>query len=567
MATIIPVAYNPSLNPIPGTEQVGELAIGITAQDYSLQPGGVRFWATPDLDLGYVIAHVNPSGNQPNPVSIFPTYVGFWRSDSLTEPSFIELAEDVSVWDGNPQTFTNGLEAKTWLNNNGYWTSFTGNLLLSLDSGNSSSYSGTGSIWYDISGNGNNATLFNSPTYSSSYSGILQFDDASLEYGTFNDLGNLSQFTVEAWFRLTSSLTGKVSSIVSNQYNSSTAVNFSIGTNNAPNDYNLSVGFYDNIWYNTTGFVPQTNVWYQVVGTYDGTSLRQYINGQASGGTINISRTPISGGNNRLMRRWDETLSSGYLIDGDLAIVKIYSEALSSSDILDSYNSTYTRFIDVTPTPTPTSSVTPTPTVTPTPPSSVTPTPTSSVTPTVTPTQTSSVTPTPTVTPTQTTSVTPTLTVTPTITPTPTRPAYLYYRWQITETKTTPPDANAVQASEFVFQINGVDQSMAGVTVTNPSGSNPSGETPSNLVDNNLTTKVVDINFVTNGLSNFIFQFGSAKSFNGYRWATANDFESRDPKSWTIAGSNNGTTWTTLSTVSNFTATVARDTYQTPQTY
>jgi len=345
MATIIPVAYNPSLNPIPGTEQVGELAIGTTNQDYSLQPGGVRFWATPDLDLGYVIAHVNPSGNQPNPVSIFPTYVGFWRSDSLTESSFIELTEDVSVWDGNPQTFTSGLEAKTWLNNNGYWTSFTGNLLLSLDSGNSSSYSGTGSIWYDISGNGNNATLFNSPTYSSSYSGILQFDDASLEYGTFNDLGNLSQFTVEAWFRLTSSLTGKVSSIVSNQYNSSTAVNFSIGTNNAPNDYNLSVGFYDNTWYNTTGFVPQTNVWYQVVGTYDGTSLRQYINGQASGGTINISRTPISGGNNRLMRRWDETLSSGYLIDGDLAIVKIYSEALSPSNILDSYNSTYTRFL------------------------------------------------------------------------------------------------------------------------------------------------------------------------------------------------------------------------------
>ena len=87
------------------------------------------------------------------------------------------------------------------------------------------------------------------------------------------------------------------------------------------------------------------------------------------------------------------------------------------------------------------------------------------------------------------------------------------------------------------------------------------------MVDNNLTTKALDLNFVTNGLTNFIFQFGSAKSFNGYRWATANDEESRDPKSWTIAGSNNGTTWTTLSTVSGFNATVARDTWQTPQTY
>ena len=176
----------------------------------------------------------------------------------------------------------------------------------------------------------------------------------------------------------------------------------------------------------------------------------------------------------------------------------------------------------------------------------------------MTPTLTRTVTPTPTNTP----------TLTRTLTPTPTRPAYLYYRWQITEAKTTPPNANCVQSAEFVFQIGGVDQSMAGVTVTNPGGNNPVGETPPNLVDNNLTTKALDLNFVSNGnVTNFIFQFSSAKSFNGYRWATANDEESRDPKSWTIAGSNNGTTWTTLHTVSGFVATTARDTWQTAQTY
>ena len=109
---------------------------------------------------------------------------------------------------------------------------------------------------------------------------------------------------------------------------------------------------------------------------------------------------------------------------------------------------------------------------------------------------------------------------------------------------------------------------MAGVTVTNPNGNNPVGEEPSKLVDNNLTTKGLDLNFVSNGnVTNFIFQFTSAKAFNGYRWATANDEEGRDPKSWTIAGSNNGTTWTTLHTVSGFSATATRNTYQTAQTY
>ena len=230
-----------------------------------------------------------------------------------------------------------------------------------------------------------------------------------------------------------------------------------------------------------------------------------------------------------------------------------------------------------TPTVTPTNTETPTPTITPsqtqtgTP--AVTTTPTNTITstqtgtPNVTTTPTQTRTPNVTTTPTNTPTVTRTPNATPTNTPTSTRPAYLYYRWQITEAKTTPPNADAVQAAEFVFQIGGVDQSMAGVTVTNPNGNNPVGETPPNLVDNNLTTKALDLNFVANGLTNFIFQFGSARSFNGYRWATANDEESRDPKSWTIAGSNNGTTWTTLSTVSNFTATVARDTWQTPQTY
>lgn len=151
-----------------------------------------------------------------------------------------------------------------------------------------------------------------------------------------------------------------------------------------------------------------------------------------------------------------------------------------------------------------------------------------------------------------------------------TRASYTYYRWQITATKTMPPVANCTQAAELVFQLNGQDlTAVTGTsTVTNPGGSNPVGETPPNLVDNNLTTKVLDLNFVTNGnVTNFIFQFPTPRSFNGYRWATANDEESRDPKSWTVAGSNNGTTWTTLSTVTNFTATVTRNAWQTAQTY
>ena len=372
MPTTRPFAYNTG-STIVGTLQIGDLAIGVDPLDYSGGVGGVQWWGGPDEDLGYVIAHPTPDGSQPNPLGI-PAYLGFWRSEFLTESSFIGLAEYVSVQHGSPQTFNSGSSAKIWLNTNGYWTSYDEiTPIIYLDAGNNLSYSGSGSIWYDLEGVSNNATLINTPTYSSSYSGILSFDDASSEYATIPNIGDLNTWTVEVWFRLSSSLNGKVSSLVTNQYNLSTKLNFSVGTNNAPSSYNLVVGFFDGAWRNTTGFAPSLNTWYQVVGTYDGSVIRQYVNGVASGGTLNYVGTPASGGEVRLMRRWDSTVTSGNLVDGDLSIVKIYNTALDSTQVLNNYNENAARFIDPTPTPTPTPTITPTVTVTPT------------VTPTITP--------------------------------------------------------------------------------------------------------------------------------------------------------------------------------------
>jgi Concanavalin A-like lectin/glucanases superfamily len=401
MPTARPFAFNPGA-PIAGTEQIGQIAIGTTPQNYVGGYGGVRWWNGPDEDLGYVICYSVPTLDHPSPDGNIAG-VGFFRSQLLTEESFITIAEYVSV----NQTFATGADAKTWLNANGYWTSYGGvgitptptatptptftptpsstpagtELLVYLDSGNPASYPGTGSTWTDLQGGDDNATLINSPTYSSLYQGILQFDDASLEYATIPDLGNLSKWTVEAWFRLNSPLTGKVTAIVTNEFDLVDKLNFSIGTNNAPTNRNISVGFFDGSFRTTTGVVPQVGVWYQVVGTYDGSVVRQYVNGVASGGTVNYVGTPESGGEVRLMRRWDLTAIASNLVDGDLAIVKIYNGAISDSEVLSSYNSTYTRFLDITPTPTATNTPTVTPTNTATSTETQTPTPTPSVTP------------------------------------------------------------------------------------------------------------------------------------------------------------------------------------------
>lgn len=93
MPTARPFSYNTG-STITGTEQVGQLAIGTPTDGF--ESTGLKWWNGPDEDLGYVIAHTTPSGNQPNQFSI-PAYLGFWRTDTKTDQSFINLAEYVSV--------------------------------------------------------------------------------------------------------------------------------------------------------------------------------------------------------------------------------------------------------------------------------------------------------------------------------------------------------------------------------------------------------------------------------------------------------------------------------------
>ena len=121
MSTSRPFAYNTGSS-ITGTDQVGDLAIGTDmTKPYADNYGGVQWWAGPDEDLGYVICKPISSGDQPNPVGI-PCYIGFDRSDALTDQSFLDLAN--SVFPGN--NFSTATNAKSWMDSNGYWSSYAG---------------------------------------------------------------------------------------------------------------------------------------------------------------------------------------------------------------------------------------------------------------------------------------------------------------------------------------------------------------------------------------------------------------------------------------------------------
>ena len=110
-----PFAYNNGA-PIPGTAQIGDLAIGYP--DSGFVGSGLKWWNGPDEDLGYVIAKPDPSGSHIG-ADGEAAYLGFHRSLEKTEGSLISLVESLYG-----QTFITGSAAKSWLNSNGYWTSF-----------------------------------------------------------------------------------------------------------------------------------------------------------------------------------------------------------------------------------------------------------------------------------------------------------------------------------------------------------------------------------------------------------------------------------------------------------
>jgi len=67
----------------------------------------------------------------------------------------------------------------------------TNGLVLCLDASDRNSYPGTGTTWYDVSGNGYNATLTNGPTWSSTgyfiFDGSNDYADISLNLRNSNN--------------------------------------------------------------------------------------------------------------------------------------------------------------------------------------------------------------------------------------------------------------------------------------------------------------------------------------------------------------------------------------------
>jgi hypothetical protein len=323
MSTTRPFAYNPGSS-ISGTIQVGDLAVGYPTSGYT----GTEWWNGPDEDLGYVIAQPVPDDSQPTPVPGVTGSVGFFRTNGFDDNEFIDITNILLN-----SNYNNAPDASTGLTTNGYWNSYSTltSPVLSLDAAD---YSGSGP-WIDSIG-GKSFTLTNSPTWSSSNGGYFNFVSSSSQYAICNtSLPSMSTWTVGVWHYYTGTETGAAPCIVTETFIGG-SINYSLGKNLAP----FSVGFFNGSWRITDGYSLTPNNWYYIVGTYDGSTIKLYVNNTLVDST-NYTGTPTSSGAGiRLMERWDLSDYWG----GRLAIVDIFDTALDQTEITTIWNSTKTRF-------------------------------------------------------------------------------------------------------------------------------------------------------------------------------------------------------------------------------
>jgi hypothetical protein len=266
------------------------------------------------------------------------------------------------------QTFATAAAALDWFAtqtdkmvfNRDYPSVITNGLVLNLDAGFTPSYPRSQTTWYDLSGNANNCTLVNGPTYSTSQGGGIQFD-ATDDYATIPDSSSidLTSLTISLWFNR-----GDILALSAGDQQ-----NFFIkgNTNAAGGDQKCpqvslfgAAGGGEYAWGagslggGSGNIIPPSQVlfanqWYNLVFTHVSTNTPiPYLNGvKQTNWTATGASNPLVPNTWRATICGDAERSAGNRtasFNGIMSIVQLYNRALSETEVLQNWNALKGRF-------------------------------------------------------------------------------------------------------------------------------------------------------------------------------------------------------------------------------
>ena len=222
----------------------------------------------------------------------------------------------------------------------------TSGLVLALDAGNTKSYPGTGTTWTDMSGNGNNSTMFGSVPFETDVTPCFNFSTATGANSAASTLGftfasnmipTTGSFTLSCWIKNPNASVAQVG-LFSNA-GGADGYRFGIGTNGI---YFLIGPTYTE---GTISFLSTLSsaLWYNVVAVYDRTTsfnVRLYLNGVfQNSASIPATQTAFTTAAPGIVR----SACCG-IYTGKLSTFTAYSTALSTDNIIQNFNALRGRY-------------------------------------------------------------------------------------------------------------------------------------------------------------------------------------------------------------------------------
>jgi hypothetical protein len=217
----------------------------------------------------------------------------------------------------------------------------TSGLILNLDAANSSSYSGSGTTWTDLSGVGNNGTLVNGVGYSSANGGSLVFDGVN-DYVSVNAFTTPTSYSVSVWAKVDYTNSTTFGRIIEKGLNNE----FTLTLNKASNQkYNFQLGD-SSAFITSTSLINLTPKYDNITITVDNIATNQYtvkmyINGinevtSTKTVTLNTNNILYIGGNLQF-----PTLTSMF---GNIPDVMMYNRVLTSIEVITNFDALKSRY-------------------------------------------------------------------------------------------------------------------------------------------------------------------------------------------------------------------------------
>jgi Concanavalin A-like lectin/glucanases superfamily len=211
-------------------------------------------------------------------------------------------------------------------------------LVFHLDAANARSYPGSGTLWADISGSGNNGTLINGPTFNSKY---FTFDGVNdtVNCGPTSEIGSsLTGLTVSVWVYPTSQ---SIRMIMENGTDYTQNTFYLTQENASYFTFEVYGTNYDVVYSN---YVYQLNTWYNLTGVWSaGSRVDMYTNGVLTNGTRGgVLQSSVRNGNTNLFV--GSRAGTQYPYSGRINQPMLYTRALTVAEVKQNFEATRGRY-------------------------------------------------------------------------------------------------------------------------------------------------------------------------------------------------------------------------------